>query len=238
MKVAYLAAALALASAGAAAAQESPAQSPSPAAVEETGGTDISFNAALTSDYVYRGVSQTDEEPALQAGVDVAVGGVYYGAWASNVDFGDGTDAEVDFYFGIKPTAGVWAFDFGAIYYAYVGAPDDTEWNYLELKGAVSRPVGPATVGGAVFFSPAFTGETGTAVYTEVNASVPVLPAMSISGALGRQAIDKADDYTTWNLGAVYTVAERFSFDLRYWDTDLDIGIAEERVVLTAKVVG
>src|SRR5690606_18126498 len=82
---------------------------------------EVSYNVALTSDYVFRGVSQSDESVALQAGVDYSKNIFYAGAWASTVDFGAGSDAdyEVDFYAGVKPTAGNFSFDFGVIYYAY-----------------------------------------------------------------------------------------------------------------------
>ena len=56
---------------------------------------EVAFNIGVVSDYVFRGASQTDEEPALQGGVDVTVGSFYAGAWASTVDFGDNTDAEI-----------------------------------------------------------------------------------------------------------------------------------------------
>ena len=94
--------------AGAAAAQDAPT---------------VTFNVGLTSDYVFRGVSQTDESPALQGGVDVSSGIFYGGLWASNVDFYDSTDAEIDAYVGVKPTFGAVSADFGAIYYGYVNAP-------------------------------------------------------------------------------------------------------------------
>ena len=51
----------------------------------------FSWNLGVTSDYVFRGITQTDFDPALQGGLDYAFGdsGWYVGAWASNVDFAD-----------------------------------------------------------------------------------------------------------------------------------------------------
>ncbi|MDY0021971.1 TorF family putative porin [Arenimonas caeni] len=62
----------------------------------------FSWNAALTSDYMFRGASQTDGEAALQLGADLNFdNGFYVGVWASNVDFGTGgPDVEVDTYIG------------------------------------------------------------------------------------------------------------------------------------------
>lgn len=62
----------------------------------------FSWNAALTSDYMFRGVSQTDDEAALQLGADLNFdNGFYVGVWGSNVDFGaGGPDIEIDTYIG------------------------------------------------------------------------------------------------------------------------------------------
>ncbi|MEG1030097.1 MAG: TorF family putative porin, partial [Brevundimonas sp.] len=76
-------------------------------AVEKT-GPDFTFNAAIGTDYVFRGVSQTEGDPAISAGVDVTQGAFYGGAWAGNVAFaGDAdTDAEIDLYAGVRPEFG------------------------------------------------------------------------------------------------------------------------------------
>ena len=56
-----------------------------------TEAADISGNVSLATDYVYRGYSQTNEQPTIQGGFDVAgESGLYGGVWASNVEFGDG----------------------------------------------------------------------------------------------------------------------------------------------------
>lgn len=60
-----------------------------------------SGNAALVSDYLFNGITQTQKDPALQLGIDWNNdAGVYAGAWGSNVDFGDDTDTEIDVYAG------------------------------------------------------------------------------------------------------------------------------------------
>ena len=59
-------------------------------------GPKLSYNIGLASDYVFRGVSQTDENAQIFGGVDLTAGKFYAGTWASNVDFGDDTDAEID----------------------------------------------------------------------------------------------------------------------------------------------
>lgn len=229
----------ALALGGAAWAQDAEPETPS-------GEFAVSFNVGVSSDYVFRGVSQTDEGPQVFGGVDLAMdNGLYAGVWASNVDFepfgDDDTSAEVDLYAGIKPEAAGWVFDLGAIYYAYVGQPDNfPELNYLEFKAGASRAIGPATIGGAVFYSPEFTGEVGEAVYFEANGAYTVNDRLTISGAVGRQTFSDIDsDYTTWNLGGTVALNETFGLDIRYWDTDEhDFGdIYESRVVASLKAV-
>lgn len=200
---------------------------------------DFSVNGAVTTDYVFRGVSQTNNQMTVQGGADVTYGMGYAGVWASGVDFGDGTDAEIDVYGGVKPTYQGFNFDVGFVYYGYAGQPSGSPWDYWEAKAAVSHAVGKGSLGAAVFYSPDFTGKTGDAFYTEVNASYPVLEKVSISGALGHQEIDQAPSYTTWNVGGTLAITDAISLDVRYWDTDShDLGsIYDSRIVATAKAV-
>ena len=72
----------------------------------------VAWNVGVVSDYIFRGVSQTGEDPAIQGGVDLTSGSFYAGAWASNVDFGDKTDAEIDVYGGYRTEAAGFAWDF------------------------------------------------------------------------------------------------------------------------------
>jgi uncharacterized protein (TIGR02001 family) len=183
----------------------------------------LSYNVGAASDYIFRGVSNTQESPQIFGGVDAAYGIGYAGVWASNVDFG-GSDpsAEIDLYAGVKPTVGDTALDLGVVYYGYVDDKGLTpgSYSYLELKAAASRPVGPATVGLALFYSPEFPGKTGKALYYEVNGSIPVMEKLSVSAALGHQEIDMAGDYATWNVGGTYAINDKLAVDLRYSDTD------------------
>jgi len=183
----------------------------------------LSYNVGVASDYVFRGVSQTQEDPQIFGGVDATYGIGYAGVWASNVDFGvDDPSAEIDLYAGVKPTVGDTALDLGVVYYGYVKDKGLTpgSFSYFELKAAASKPVGPATVGLAAYYSPEFPGKTGNAIYYEVNGSIPVMEKLSLSAALGHQEIDNAGDYATWNIGATYALTSNLGLDLRYSDTD------------------
>ena len=213
-------AAAALLTAGAASAQSSP---------------EVAWNVGLVSDYVFRGYSQTDEEPAIQGGVDVTIGGFYAGAWASNVDFGDDTDGEVDLYGGYRTEIGGVAFDVGAVGYGYVNAPDGADYDYLELKGAASRAIGPATFGTVIYWSPDFFGLDEEATYIEGNVAFAPADKWTVTGALGHQWLDVNDDYATWNLGVGYAVTEHVVIDLRYHDSDVDGPLSESRAVAGIK---
>lgn len=205
LKVSLLAAVASLAMGGAAMAQDGP---------------DISFNLGIASDYVFRGVSQTDESPQVFGGADLTSGSFYAGVWASNVDFLDSTDAEVDVYAGFKPTAGPVSLDFALIYYGYLNQPGGADYGYWEGKAAASVAAGPGTLGAAIYYSPDFFGAVDEAVYYEINGSAPLGEKLTLSGALGHQAVEGAGDYTTWNLGVGVALTDNIGLDLRYHDTD------------------
>lgn len=184
---------------------------------------DWSFNAAVASDYVFRGVSQTEEDAAISAGVDLTAGSFYAGAWASNVSFpgDDDTDAEVDLYGGFRTETAGWNVDLGVVGYLYTDQPNGADYDYVELKAAASRAVGPATLGAAVYWSPDFFGASeDEATYVEANAAFSPADRWTLSGALGRQFVSSDFDYTTWNLGAAYALTDTLAVDVRYHDTD------------------
>jgi len=198
----------------------------------------VAFNVAATTDYVFRGISQSNEDPAISAGVDATIGSLYIGAWASNVDFGDGTDAEVDLYAGYRTEASGFAVDVGVIAYLYVNEPVNRSYNYVEAKLAVSRAIGPITAGAAIYYSPNFFGQDEQATYIEANAAYAVTDKLTISGAIGEQFLDETDDYLTYNVGAAYALTSNVVADVRYHDTDYDAGgIVDDRVVGTIKLL-
>ena len=115
----------------------------------------VTGNVGFVSDYRFRGLSQTYEDPAIQGGFDYShASGLYLGTWASNVSgnqYPNGAGLEWDFYGGYKFNAGPLGLDVGALYYWYPGAYyngflpskpkfNNTEvyvgasWNWLTLK--------------------------------------------------------------------------------------------------------
>lgn len=181
---------------------------------------DVEFNLGVVNDYVFRGASQTDGGAALQGGVDVDLGDFYLGSWASNVDFGDDTDAEIDLYGGYRTEAAGYALEFGAGGYFYVNAPGGADYNYVEFKALASRAIGPATLGAAVYHSFDYFGVDEKATYVEASAAISPADRWTVSGAVGHQWLDVSGDYAAWNLGATYALTERLTVDLRYHDVD------------------
>jgi uncharacterized protein (TIGR02001 family) len=205
----------------------------------------ITGNIALTTDYTFRGVSQTDESPAVQGGFDYAGPNTFYaGTWASNVNFGTGgSNMELDLYAGFKPVLNGITFDLGVIGYLYPGASDDgAEFDYWEIYAKPSfSPAEGVTLGGALYYSPEFTGESGDGFYYEVNGAFAATPTLTLSGAVGQQTVDLSgffageDSYTTWNAGGTLS-AMGLGFDLRYVGTDVDgPSIYDDRVVFSIK---
>jgi uncharacterized protein (TIGR02001 family) len=212
-----------------------------PAAADEGRKFAYSFNIGVVSDYVFRGISQNDNDPTLQGGVDFSYGILYAGAWASGINFDaivNDADLEVDWYGGIKPTWGPATFDFGVIYYSYPGAtyttvpPFGFDLNYVELKAGVSGTIHKdLAVGAIIYWSPDYFAQTGSvwtfegnAAYTfqQVGVFTPV-----VSGLVGYQT-SSDDFYNTWNGFSEYwyynaglaLVVEKLTFDFRYWGTD------------------
>lgn len=208
-------------------------------AQDEPAAPSVAFNVGVSNDYIFRGVSQTNGDMQVFGGADLSYGSFYAGAWASNVDFNDFTDAEIDVYAGVKPTLGAITLDLGVLYYGYVDAPDNAGYGNWEFKAAASAAAGPATVGVAAFYSPDTFGAADDSLYAEVNASMPITEKLAVGGALGHFAFEGPGDYTTWNLGATYTFLPNLAADLRYFDNDAgEFGkVYNETVVLTLKAM-
>ncbi len=104
-------------------------------------GLSFSGTAALTSDYRFRGITQTETDPALQAGFTLAhSSGLYVGLWGSNVNFGSGTPSlELDPSIGYATTLESFSskpvLDVGVVYYNY---PSASDLNWAELYGKLS----------------------------------------------------------------------------------------------------
>lgn len=196
----------------------------------------FSANVALATDYVWRGVSQTDEGAAIQGGIDFAHPvGVYLGIWGSNVNFpdvnGKTANIEIDYYGGFAHDFGNgFGADIGLIYYTY---PKTDGLNWLEgyLKGSFSKNGFDAGLSFNYSSDVFDSGETGyytdgTIGYTADKSFGDIFSAPGASAGLGYYKFDKKvfgsstdDSYWNWNIGAYIDVVG-FTLDARYYDTD------------------
>jgi uncharacterized protein (TIGR02001 family) len=198
---------------------------------------DVSGNVTLASEYIFRGITQTANDPAIQGGFDAAFDNFYVGTWASNVEFGDGTTIEVDVYGGFTASAGGFDLDFGGIYYTYPGSPDGGgEQDFVEGYAGVSRDFGGVGLDAKLSYSPDFYLESGPAIYAEFGAAIPLSDDISIDARVAASRFDDAPaaDYEDYQIGAS-TSAFGVDWDLRLHDSSM----ADSRVVLSvSKTIG
>ena len=86
---------------------------------------EVSTNVALTSNYVWRGMTQTGNAPAIQGGIDASYKGLYIGLWASSYESTDAS-SEFDVYFGYSSEIGALSYDIGFIEYMYPNSSDES----------------------------------------------------------------------------------------------------------------
>ena len=178
-------------------------------AQEQPAEHEVSYNASITSDYRYRGLSQTRLDPALQGGVDYVHGptGLYVGTWLSTIkwtkDLGGDGNIERDVYAGKRGqlTESV-SYDVGGLYYYYPDNGLDPSANTFELYGKLG--FGPAYVK----YSHATTNLFGTADskrsgYLDVGADLDVSNGFVLNLHVGRQKIRNNSDlsYTDYKVG-------------------------------------
>ncbi|MDP3854901.1 TorF family putative porin [Phenylobacterium sp.] len=123
----------------------------------------LSATVGGASDYVFRGVSQSDSKPFAFAALNLTAGQLSAGAGAENVDFGNSIDAEYDIYAGWKPKLAGVDLDFGVVRYGYVNQSRHIDIDTVEFKAGASVPVAAgARLGAAVAWTPDYWG-TGRA---------------------------------------------------------------------------
>lgn len=204
----------------------------------EANGFTPSANVALTSDYVWRGISQTNEEPAIQGGFDVShESGFYAGVWGSNVEFGDSAQLEVDLYLGFSKTfSGGLSFDIGAIHYEYPGAWSSLDYDFQEYALGIGYTIQKIALGVKGSYAPEFTGSEESAYYLEGDISYKLPANITIMGHYGYSDGDAYDDneYSDYKLSIATEIAG-FGLDLSGYGTDIDGDntISDERVVIT-----
>jgi len=118
------------------------------------------------------------------------------------------------------------SYDLGVIYYAYPGADDSLNYDFVEGAIALGYDFDIFAASASFNYSPEYFGESGDAQYYALGVDVPLPQDFTLSGHVGYQAIDDnaafgVPDYTDWSVGLGYSY-EGFDFSLSYVDTDLD----------------
>jgi uncharacterized protein (TIGR02001 family) len=159
-------------------------------------GLTITTTPAVTTDYLFRGISQTRSRPAAQLTLDVEhESGFYVGAFVSNANFvGTNIRQEVDFNFGYRFTVGELKLDIGGTYFGYPGYDKppggfEAAWWEATLRG--SYEIEQFKLVGQVAYSPNFNFESGSAVYVEGGFDLALPAEFTLSARAGYQWIER-----------------------------------------------
>ncbi len=199
-----------------------------------------SASVAMSSDYMWRGYSQTDNEPAISGSFDYGhSSGFYAGTWASNVDFGDDTSMEIDIYAGFASEfgdSGI-SYDVGVLRYMY---PDeDYDWNEFYVS------LGYSYFSAGIAYSSDVYGSDEDGTYYSLGFDYDLPMNLALSAGVGYYDYDDdvfgagvEDNATDYHIG-LSTEVVGFGVDLTYTDTDSDgedlygDNIADGRLVFT-----
>lgn len=187
-------------------------------------------NIALNSNYMFRGISQTNNAGAVSGGFDYQHGsGIYVGVWGSNVAFA--SSLETDFYAGYRGTfTPDWAYDVGYILYHYAKNNSKPDLDYSEIY--VSTTWKGLKFG--VNYSDDYFAETDRYWYLYGSYSHALTESISVSASVGYNAFDSSDamasflvtdsdpgdNYVDWKIG-VSTTWQGLGWSLSYVDTNL-----------------
>lgn len=228
-----------LAATGAAAAF---AAMPATAQQQIGGGFSISGSISATTDYRFRGISESGGDPALQGTITLDhESGFYGGFWTStlgdNQRLGSG---EIDLYAGYtREIASGTDIDVGLIYYLYPNAPERFgATDYVEPYASISHTLGPVTAEVGAAYAPeqdAIGGEDNLYVYGDLRAGVPFTP-VAVTAHVGRSqgGLAPGGDYIDWRIGLEATRGPA-TFSLDYVDTDVP-GFDEAKAGLVLSV--
>jgi len=187
----------------------------------------VSANAAIVSEYRFRGVDLSGGDIAVQGGFDLGhSSGVYVGTWASSLDedtvgFGH---TELDVYGGWSGDVGGVTLDVGALYYMYPNADNGLigDTDYIEFYGSVGSTLGPADLTVGVAYAPeqdSLGGDDNLYLYTDVGVGIPQTP-LTINGHLGYTdgflTYTNDGDAFDWSVGASMALTENVSVGVSY----------------------
>ena len=194
-------------------------------------GLTLTVTPTVSSDYLFRGISQTRNRPAVQGAVDLQHdSGVYIGAFLSNVTFpGSNARQELDLLAPNRTEISGVSLDLGGVFYTYPGYDKPTggyDYNYFEVVAKAGYTLDPVKFLGTVAWSPNFYYESGSAFYLEGGVDVALPAEFTLSGRYGYQWIDRntrygAPDYGNWSVAVSREVFAGFTLTVGYYDTNL-----------------
>lgn len=202
-----------------------------PAFAEDAPALKVTGSATLVSEYRLRGISQTDSDPAVQAGITVTTApGFYVGTWASNLA-GNGTwggsNLEVDLIGGYSKTIGAATLDGGVVYYVYPGTKGH---DFAEIYGSVSGKVGPVNAKLGAYWAPpqkniktAVSNGNNIWVYTDLGLPIDGTP-LTLKGHVGYSSGDSiytyGKDVVDYAIGTDITW-DKLTLNVSYVGTDM-----------------
>jgi len=197
---------------------------------------EVTGNIGATSNYLWRGTTQTNDAAAVQGGIDYAHdSGFYAGTWVSNVDFGDETSYELDLYggYGGNFTEDL-TYDISYLYYAYPDAGGSIDFGEVALTlGWKWLDVGYSKVINADSGVSGASDETDWS-YIQANASFPLTEKLSVAFHYGYSQGDVVEDlfgdtYADYN---VTLSAETDIGTVSFMAADTDLPKNDAKVVL------
>lgn len=211
----------------------------------DAAAADVTGYVALTTDYVFRGVSYSDSHVAGQAGGDVSFdSGLYFGIWGSTIDLSGGStrrDLQVNYYLGyLHELSRSWSLGTNVVAYTFPGTKGDIDYDFVEYSVVANyddRAWLQYSWSPDLFHSGHHTHNID--LYAEW-----ALPANLVLGA-GAGYYDTSrlsgNGYGYWQLGVTRS-SGRFDVDLRYHDANRYLkfistpGGTEPRVVLSVRL--
>jgi len=189
----------------------------------------LTGNVGLYSQYIFRGLMQTDQDPAIQGGFDYShSSGFYAGTWASNIswlrDFGSyssGGSMEWDFYGGFKGTFGKsdFGWDIGLLQYWYPGnaAPGAVKANTLEMYGALSWKWLSAKYSYSVDNKTFGVADSSGTWYLDLTANIPITDKLNLQAHWGRQKFDGSSMACSGIVGSAVAVSNNICASYDDW---------------------
>jgi uncharacterized protein (TIGR02001 family) len=193
------------------------------AAISPAWSAELSGYLVVTTDYVWRGVTQSDGDPAVQLGGDIAFNsGIYVGLWGSTIDINNGgdrqRDIELTYYLGYSRDISTrWSLGASVVVYTYPGQTGVVDYNYEEVMLT-------ANYDDRLWFEYAYSPDLYNTGFDSHNVEIftewPAGKHLVVGAGAGYYDVSNfvGDGYAYWELGVTRPIG-RLDIDLRYHDT-------------------